>query len=1213
MENTNTSDDLQPFDRLSLGPDWDQAVRRDQLSAMVRMTPYLAAACSANSMLLAVILKDSVPRSFMMPWVAVALLMALYMAVNWWRNYRSGRRGSGSERAIRKAVILSAIVGLVWAAAAPLFTPFLDDRGQVFLYIVLSGMIAGGTIGLAAIPRASIAFAAPIVLVVLIFVIAGGKTEHLALAAMLVLFFLTTAVAQMGTPSAISANAASQYLRSLLTEILDMMPQGFVLFDANDRLLLCNNRYRDTLPELKEIIQPGLKFEDLARAMAEKGIVEIAEGGEESFVSDRLARHRKPEGPHEYYQTRGHWIRSNERVLSDGITIGMREDITDQKLAEEAAELYETTLTELIRIAPEAIITTDGEKKIEIFNQVAEQIFGYSADEVLGRHIDMLLPERYRDGENVQDEEPKRSGHQFRFMEERGEFFGLHKNGGEFPASASVAEMVVGGKKTFAVMARDISAQKSAELELRRSQERFQIIAEAVPVPTVITRKSDGTIIFANEAAAQFADREREAMLGRVSDDIWVDLKKRNQYLDRLEQIGRINDFEALVRRPDGIERSVLLSARFMEFDNEPVIFTSLVDITARKRAERTLQQSEVKYRDLVDGSIQGVLVHQDGKVVYANRAAGDIHGYDAEAMIGVPVQQLFPDDERERITRFRDNRTEGHIEFRVARPNGDQIWVEGFARNIYWEGNEARQNTFVNIDVRKKAQDALAESEERFRSVFDNAPIAIVLKDKEGRIQLTNRAYEEFFHRSADDDLGKTATELHHPDEAAWINSHDQKVMETTETETLEIELPRSDLQMDFVRITKFPVFNQAGDVTGIGTFASDITAEKSSETYVRQRQKMEAVGKLTGGIAHDFNNMLAAIIGYLELVEDDELVTDANRESISIALHAAYRAAELTHRLLAFSRQQTLNPKLSRVNEILPSFCLLAERTIGEDISIEMRLAANLWLTKVDPGELENALLNLTVNARDAMPGGGQLIFETKNHVQTEASSLASEELMPGSFVVISVSDTGTGMSPDVLDQVFEPYFTTKDVGEGSGLGLSMVFGFAKQSGGLVSIYSEEGIGTTVNIFLPKAEGEMQDSDIDEEIRQPSPTGDETILVVEDDKDVEGFLRIALERLGYTVLSAGDGLQAMEVMADVEDIDLLLTDVILPHGKNGRDVAEAFSERFPSAGVLYSSGYTRDILDGRAQLDKDVALINKPFQPYELAVQVREVLDNK
>ncbi|MBT6261978.1 MAG: response regulator, partial [Rhodospirillaceae bacterium] len=304
-------------------------------------------------------------------------------------------------------------------------------------------------------------------------------------------------------------------------------------------------------------------------------------------------------------------------------------------------------------------------------------------------------------------------------------------------------------------------------------------------------------------------------------------------------------------------------------------------------------------------------------------------------------------------------------------------------------------------------------------------------------------------------------------------------------------------------------------------------------------------------------------------------------------------------------------LSPKKTKVNEILPPFCQLAERTIGEDIAIEMKLAANLWLTRVDPGELENAFLNLTVNARDAMPNGGQLIFETKNHVQKTRDEQISDAPPPGSFVLISVRDTGAGMSAKVREQAFEPYFTTKDIGEGSGLGLSMVFGFAKQSGGHVSISSEEGRGTAVNIFLPKAEDKMPASNSNSETRSQAPMGDETVLIVEDATDVREFLAIALSRLGYGVLVAEDGPKAMKIMADSEQIDLLLTDVILPHGMNGRDVAEAFSVRYPSAGVLYSSGYTRDVLDGRVQLDKDVPIINKPYRPFELAKRVREILD--
>ena len=403
-----------------------------------------------------------------------------------------------------------------------------------------------------------------------------------------------------------------------------------------------------------------------------------------------------------------------------------------------------------------------------------------------------------------------------------------------------------------------------------------------------------------------------------------------------------------------------------------------------------------------------------------------------------------------------------------------------------------------------------------------------------------------------------------------------------------------------------------QQGEVKYFSAVIHDITERKQLEEQVRRSQKMEAIGQLTGGVAHDFNNILAAVIGNLDLIKEGGNGDEFDRENITTALRAALRGAELTHRLLAFSRQQELDAKATRINDILPQFGQLAQRTIGADVAVEMTLAADLWLTMVDAGQLENALLNLVINARHAMPDGGLLTIETVNQIVEETGSATPEGLAPGAYVLIAVSDSGTGMPAAVRERAFEPFFTTEDVGEGSGLGLSMVFGFAKQSGGHVSIYSEEGEGTTVKIYLPRSEETDAVAHATKKSQGNPPTGDETILVVEDDKDVRNYLVTVLGRLGYTVLEAEDGPAALKVMTASGAIDLLLTDVILPQGMSGGDVAIAFRERYPVAGVIYSSGYTREALNHRGQLEDGVILLNKPYQSQALAQRVREVLDS-
>jgi PAS domain S-box-containing protein len=393
-----------------------------------------------------------------------------------------------------------------------------------------------------------------------------------------------------------------------------------------------------------------------------------------------------------------------------------------------------------------------------------------------------------------------------------------------------------------------------------------------------------------------------------------------------------------------------------------------------------------------------------------------------------------------------------------------------------------------------------------------------------------------------------------------------------------------------------------------------SQRTAElRANEAALRQSQKMEAVGQLTGGVAHDFNNLLQIIIGNLDTIQRT-LPEDATRlkRAASQALNGARRAASLTQRLLAFSRRQPLDPKLLNVNALVTGLSEMIHRTLGETVAVETVLAAGLWPVEADANELEAAILNLAVNARDAMHDGGRLTIETANSHIDEAYAAAYAEVSPGQYVAISVSDTGAGMDEDTVTRAFEPFFTTKPVGKGTGLGLSQVYGFVKQSGGHIKIYSEVGEGTTVKIYLPR---QMTAESAAEAAHDDSPLldgdGEETILVVEDDDDVRTYSVEILRELGYRVIEAHDGASALRLLERQTRVDLLFTDVVLPGGMTGAQVAEQARVLRPDLKVLFTTGYARNAIIHQGRLDKGVRLITKPFASGELAVKVRDVLD--
>jgi signal transduction histidine kinase/ActR/RegA family two-component response regulator len=393
-----------------------------------------------------------------------------------------------------------------------------------------------------------------------------------------------------------------------------------------------------------------------------------------------------------------------------------------------------------------------------------------------------------------------------------------------------------------------------------------------------------------------------------------------------------------------------------------------------------------------------------------------------------------------------------------------------------------------------------------------------------------------------------------------------------------------------------------------------AEAASRESAESQLRQMQKMEAVGQLTGGIAHDFNNMLSIIIGSLDLatrrLRNDP---DKARACIDNAVEGAQRAASLTGRLLAFSRQQPLAPIVADPNKLVGGMSEMLRRTIGEHLLVETVLAGGVWRIHADVTQLENAVINLCVNARDAMPDGGKLTIETSNAYLDDAYAGQHAEVTPGQYVMISVSDTGTGMPPEVAQRAFDPFYTTKGVGRGTGLGLSQVFGFVKQSGGHVKIYSEAGSGTAVKIYLPRWIGDLAVAQAaPERAAMPVARGTEIVLVVEDDSDVRHVSIDALRHLGYTVVQAGSAAEAMQVLALQPRVDLLFTDIVMP-GKTGRVLADEATAQWPGLKVLYTTGYTRNAVVHNGVLDAGVAFLPKPFTIEQLAAKVRQVLDGE
>lgn len=507
--------------------------------------------------------------------------------------------------------------------------------------------------------------------------------------------------------------------------------------------------------------------------------------------------------------------------------------------------------------------------------------------------------------------------------------------------------------------------------------------------------------------------------------------------------------------------------------------------------------------------------------------------------------------------------------------------------------------------------------SEKRIRDTLDfhisNSPLAVVEWDQQFRVCFWSGRAEHLFGWSEAELLGK------HPSDWRFVHEDDAASVDEVMAELLSSEAPRNiSSNRNYTRDGKILycewynsiLTDDDGQLVSVLSLIHDLTERNQMEEQLRQLQKMESIGQLTGGIAHDFNNLLTVILGNSDQLADALDQQPELRQTAEVIIRAAQRGAELTHQLLAFARQQTLEPQALDLSQMLAAMQNLLKRTLGEQIDLRCNLAEDLWLTEIDATQLESAILNLCINARDALPNGGLLTIEAVNCELDEDYASQFPEVMAGEYVQVAISDNGLGMTPDVVAQVFEPFFTTKERNKGTGLGLSMVHGFVKQSCGHIRIYSEPGSGTTVRLYLPRSLDARVDS-----TPAVSPSaivgGNERILVVEDNRMVRDFAVVQLKLLGYAVHQAGDAQQALEVLDHHGPFDLLFSDVVMPGGVYGPDLARLAVQKQPSLRVLLTSGYTERALDSNGRLDGKFRLLSKPYERATLASEIRELLD--
>ncbi len=655
------------------------------------------------------------------------------------------------------------------------------------------------------------------------------------------------------------------------------------------------------------------------------------------------------------------------------------------------------------------------------------------------------------------------------------------------------------------------------------------------------------------------------------------------------------------------------------------IIATAIGVEEERKRSLQTIQQSEERYRTILENIEEGYFEADiAGNYTFFNDSLCRMLGYSRDEMVGMNNRQYTDQENAKKVFQafnkvYRTGESTKEFDWEIIRKDGTKQYIESsvsLIKNI--SGQPVGFRGIVrNITERKQAEEALLQSEERFRQLYDEAPVGYHEYDSEGRITRVNHTDLEILGYTAEEMIGQPIWKFNIEEELVHQQILEKLAGSRPPGRGIERTYRRKDGTTFPVLIEDRIIRGENGRITGIRVTIQDITERKKTEEektilqeQLRQSQKMEAIGSLAGGIAHDFNNLLTVIKGYsqLSLVEIKE--GDPLKLNIEEIRRAADRAADLTRQLLAFSRRQIMEMKVLDLNDLLKNLDKMLRRVIGEDIELVTLLAEDLGRVKTDPAQTEQVVMNLSVNARDAMPNGGKLTVETANVDLDQTYARAHVAVAPGRFVMISVSDTGVGMTPEVRDRVFEPFFTTKEKGKGTGLGLSTVYGIVKQSNGNIWVYSEPGKGTTFKIYLPRVDEPLEELGERVEVKE-IPRGTETILVVEDEEDVRKLAVRILERQGYKVLEASQGLDAFLIAEKYEDlIHLLVTDVVMPK-ISGRELADRIAEIRPEIKVLYMSGYTDNAIVHHGVLREGMKFIQKPFTVEGLARKVREVLD--
>ena len=754
--------------------------------------------------------------------------------------------------------------------------------------------------------------------------------------------------------------------------------------------------------------------------------------------------------------------------------------------------------------------------------------------------------------------------------------------------------------------------------EVDEAREFAESVINTVREP-LVSLDQDLRVVTASRSFYDFFKVKPEETVGELIYDLgnkqW-DIPKLRELMETvLPQHATFSNYEVEHDFATIGRRTMLLNARQIQrvWGKERGILLAIEDITARKRLEDLLAESEMRYRRIYETASDGIVLFEKcaGHIVHANPAAEKMLGYSEKEYVGKNLQDVGISIDMSNFPEVMNELDKSGI------LNYDGVTVktksgQNIDTDIYIvDRAQVAQCNIRDITERKLADEKLKGEKTFIINALNTLKDIFFVLDLEGRFIRWNKAMNDVsgYHereigvmnplslfRNEDVERVSRAFEETAKEESSSIDA----IIVTKDGRQIPYEIKTSLLR------------DHAGNLMGISGVGRDLTERKKLETQLVQSQKMEAIGTLAGGVAHDFNNMLCVIIGHANLALMGLDPTQSLHVNVEEIRKAAERSADLTRQLLAFARKQTIAPKVLNLNETITGMFNMLKRLIGEAISLKWQPGDDLWPVKVDPSQIDQILANLCVNARDSIADIGKITIETGNNIVDEGYCANNLGFVPGEYVRLSVSDNGCGMDKKTLAHIFEPFFTTKALGEGTGLGLSTVYGAVKQNNGFINVYSEPGLGTTFTIYLPRYVGKVAQAR-PEAAGELAPRGQETILLVEDEPSILNVTTMLLTRQGYTVIAANTPGEAINLaVGHVSEISLLMTDVVMPE-MNGRDLAKKLLSLNPNLKCLYMSGYTSDVIAHHCVLDEGVYFIQKPFTMTDLAAKVREVLDSK